>query len=437
MIPAAQLSSASAETAPTLVEAAARRPRAGRPPQTRFRLPEVAQPTPKRDIGAEPLKRETRGEAAPPLPDLLLLALQPAPPVEPAIAAPRGPPAAGGAIAPPPSEPDLNPAPVPSTEPQSAQALAQVRATPPVDRHVSPSTEPHSPSRGQSGAPKPAPVSPQPDSAAPVLQAAPAAQRAPPPIHQPALQAALQSASPAAPEGRESQGGGSGRPGEKSSRNAVSQHQMAPFRLDGAQVPGSASASGESGHPAPADLHAPTPAAPLQAPADVRIARGHADALAVTIAAGSPDLRDRLTAARDELRADLARIGTEVEAIHVELRGDSGAQSETPQGSAGPGADAGQLAGGETARAQAEFRPEPLPEDPSEAGFPRDVGSEGKQTGDAPMNGRSSASGEQPGRQLPPSNPSGETPPRDSGGEAPPQGLSPATERTARIDRYA
>jgi hypothetical protein len=81
-----------------------------------------------------------------------------------------------------------------------------------------------------------------------------------------------------------------------------------------------------------------------QAPADVLLHTGRADGLSITLAAGSPLMRDRLAAASGELHADLARIGTEVEAIRVELRGalPSGlapSQDGSAQPAGGQGAD--------------------------------------------------------------------------------------------------
>jgi hypothetical protein len=50
--------------------------------------------------------------------------------------------------------------------------------------------------------------------------------------------------------------------------------------------------------------------------------------LDVRIAAATTELRDRLRAATDELQAELAQIGTEVDAIRVELRADMMADDE-------------------------------------------------------------------------------------------------------------
>jgi hypothetical protein len=86
------------------------------------------------------------------------------------------------------------------------------------------------------------------------------------------------------------------------------------FRMEPAEVRAGAAARPAAGPPEP------RPDAPM--PADIVVAQG-AERLDVTIAAATPDLRDRLQAATDELQADLAAIGTEVDAIHVELRGDS------------------------------------------------------------------------------------------------------------------
>jgi hypothetical protein len=55
-------------------------------------------------------------------------------------------------------------------------------------------------------------------------------------------------------------------------------------------------------------------------PADVIIGAGQIDGIAVTIAAGSPELRDRFRSAAGDLHAELARLGTEVDSIRVALR---------------------------------------------------------------------------------------------------------------------
>lgn len=55
-------------------------------------------------------------------------------------------------------------------------------------------------------------------------------------------------------------------------------------------------------------------------PADVIIGAGQTEGIAVTIAAASPELRDRFRSAAGDLHADLARLGTEVDSIRVALR---------------------------------------------------------------------------------------------------------------------
>jgi hypothetical protein len=100
-------------------------------------------------------------------------------------------------------------------------------------------------------------------------------------------------------------------------------------------------------------LHgAPEQAAPAQAaarqvpepstPADVLVSRGGPGGLEVVIAAATPDLRDRFRAATDELHGDLQRIGTEVDAIRVELRGEMGAEGDPGGRGAGDDAPAAQ-----------------------------------------------------------------------------------------------
>lgn len=55
-------------------------------------------------------------------------------------------------------------------------------------------------------------------------------------------------------------------------------------------------------------------------PADVIIGAGRADGIAVTIAAATPDLRDRFRSAAGDLHAELTSLGTEVDSIRVALR---------------------------------------------------------------------------------------------------------------------
>jgi hypothetical protein len=76
-------------------------------------------------------------------------------------------------------------------------------------------------------------------------------------------------------------------------------------------------------------------------PADVLVARGEAPSagLDVTIAAATPDLRDRFRAAVGELQAELTSIGTEVDAIRVELRADLADGSSGGSASDGPARD--------------------------------------------------------------------------------------------------
>jgi hypothetical protein len=111
--------------------------------------------------------------------------------------------------------------------------------------------------------------------------------------------------------------------------------QSPPFRLEPVRQMAAASATAGAAQqadapPMPLRAEAPraaAPAAPAPSaqgappPADVLLHTGRAEGLSITLAAGSPQLRDRLAAASGELHADLARIGTEVEAIRVELRG--------------------------------------------------------------------------------------------------------------------
>ncbi len=95
--------------------------------------------------------------------------------------------------------------------------------------------------------------------------------------------------------------------------------------------PGGAAAAG----PGPTSQ----PAADPRQPADVLVSSSELPTagLDVTIAAATPDLRDRFRAAIDELHAELTGIGTEVDAIRVELRADfadGGAGGRADDGSA-------------------------------------------------------------------------------------------------------
>ncbi|MGL6043181.1 MAG: hypothetical protein ACRC1J_04595, partial [Sandaracinobacteroides sp.] len=135
-------------------------------------------------------------------------------------------------------------------------------------------------------------------------------------------------------------------------RKGSSSPQMLPFRLDGAQgMPSAREGAGARPAQSAGQPQAGQPAEAM-APADIRVAPGRDAALNVSIAAGSPELRDRISAAEGELRAELARIGTDVDMIQVELRGDSSAQSgEAWAGREAGGADA-QGAGVQGAGAQ-------------------------------------------------------------------------------------
>jgi hypothetical protein len=92
-------------------------------------------------------------------------------------------------------------------------------------------------------------------------------------------------------------------------------------------------------------------------PADILIAPTGpaAGGLDVTIAAATPDLRDRLSAATAELQAELSAIGAEVDAIRVELRADlaeGGSGADQRGGPAGESASGPASRGGADAAAQ-------------------------------------------------------------------------------------
>lgn len=120
------------------------------------------------------------------------------------------------------------------------------------------------------------------------------------------------------------------------------------FRLEATAASATLEPAAQAG-PASPPLAREAAPEPLQ-PADILIAPGGpgAGGLEVTIAAATPDLRDRFRAATGELQDELAAIGAEVDAIRVELR------SDWADGSAGAGdrsAPEGEAGGGETAGA--------------------------------------------------------------------------------------
>lgn len=151
----------------------------------------------------------------------------------------------------------------------------------------------------------------------------------------------------------------------QTARRDRSADQPAPpaFRLDGA---------GASGGPASAMRGSPGPGAALSGlpgrdmpvdasgPADILIAQGGAGSggLDVTIAAATPDLRDRFRATADELQAELSAIGTDVDAIRVELRGELADGGGRAGDEAGPeGGSGGEFGGQQTALADLGWGP--------------------------------------------------------------------------------
>lgn len=151
-------------------------------------------------------------------------------------------------------------------------------------------------------------------------------------------------------EGEVRQGGAAAlQTGGTLSAEPTSLPTMRQTRREGAAVvePGLQAFRLEPANPLPSVAGPTRPAASTmesQQPADILVDTGRMpDArLDVTIAAATPDLRDRLRAASDELRAELAEIGTGVDAIRVELRSDLG------EGTAheGPGAERGRSGDG-------------------------------------------------------------------------------------------
>jgi hypothetical protein len=91
---------------------------------------------------------------------------------------------------------------------------------------------------------------------------------------------------------------------------------------------------------AEAGAAAADPAMQPQGPADVIIGAGQTEGIAVTIAAASPELRDRFRSAAGDLHADLARLGTEVDSIRVALRAGMSAD-DLGSGQAGGAGQAG------------------------------------------------------------------------------------------------
>lgn len=104
--------------------------------------------------------------------------------------------------------------------------------------------------------------------------------------------------------------------------------QLPPLRLesDAPQHPQPARPT-DTTAPTSAPAMAPSTASAPATPADIRISTPGDQALQVTLVAASPELRDRIAAGRSELRADLARVGAEVDLISVELRPQPGASS--------------------------------------------------------------------------------------------------------------
>jgi hypothetical protein len=119
-------------------------------------------------------------------------------------------------------------------------------------------------------------------------------------------------------------GGTALRPGADSGRRTGTpepqgqgQPQMPPFRMES-----------QAGGLQQREPFAPAAAALEQAgtghadigPADVIIGAGPTDSIAVTIAAATPDLRDRFRSVAGDLHAELTSLGTEVDSIRVALR---------------------------------------------------------------------------------------------------------------------
>ncbi|PZU49894.1 MAG: hypothetical protein DI568_04535 [Sphingomonas sp.] len=115
-------------------------------------------------------------------------------------------------------------------------------------------------------------------------------------------------------------------PPQPRTATAQSGPQLPPLRLE-SDAPRHPQQARPADMPAPPNAPATTTASALATPADIRISTPGEQALQVTLVAANPDLRDRISSARSELRADLARVGAEVDLISVELRPQPGASS--------------------------------------------------------------------------------------------------------------
>lgn len=235
---------------------------------------------------------------------------------------------------PPAPDPALPGTPLPSAgEPVEAGASASGEAvrTPAPTARSRPATTPEMQGRSNDQSQAPADVSGQAErsdpAAAPGLAApVPAAER----VHHagPVTPVPDSAQDPNAPEAGapRATAAAAAQPAQRREASAPSSPAPGGFRLEPA---------GRTAGPAPsaraerAPVFAPEPAQP----ADVLIGPGMGG-LEVTIAAATPDLRDRFRAATGDLEAELSAIGAEVDAIRVELRG------ELADGGNGAGADA-------------------------------------------------------------------------------------------------
>lgn len=237
----------------------------------------------------------------------------------------------------------LPPTPPPAPDPEvpaGAPAQGQAARTPAMALKSSPAATSEARDRPEDGgeaAIRPPAQDGRPDAAAGTQPAAePASAPAPHPGHR-GPESRDGPAAPAAPDAGAPVPVAAVPPPARRENSTPAPPATTAFRMEPA---GRTAGPAPSGRAERAPAQAPEPAMP----ADVLVGRG-AEGLEVTIAAATPDLRDRFRAATGDLEAELSAIGAEVDAIRVELR------AELADGGGGAGADArdrgGDLSGGD------------------------------------------------------------------------------------------
>lgn len=318
-----------------------RRPRQG----PAFPLP--PEPTPPGDAAGAPPVRPTRHREEP-APDPTALAAATLPtvraPVEvQSLPAPRtgSPPEAGDSA--PAAGPAAGPEPLPASPGGPAPSRPAERAdrpplppagTPADTAAKAPEPPPsfHEGDPAEKPAPPPGPVAPLPAHAAPVARAAAILPLPGPPTPSVALSGE--------PAGQRNPGG------QLPQRMAaLAPPAAAPVAFALEALPDTPTPSAP---PPVATAPAPRPELPASEAPDVQIGIDREARLDVTINAPNAGAALRLEAGRDELARDLAALGSEVEAIRVELRNDPGPES---------GADGGRPGSSEAAGAGAESSP--------------------------------------------------------------------------------